>query len=257
VGELSELRVRDLNFHSQVLTVSRAVVEVNPKFHPQSERFFVKDYPKGKEYRRFKLSAQIVEKLKVHRDAEKLGPDDLLFVIRNQENWKPMLRVAPNPDELGLTPPNEKGWQYKHGTLSGYGAGKCHRPTRHQACAVEGRRRRRLACRCLGRKSRPGQRFRDCFHIFGGSLRIRRWISSELVRSATIPVAPASRSSSTLVFPLATPITRTPAVAPASTSLGVSPISTVFLLPKVIPVRADARLCAIATSSARSLWSSP
>ncbi len=141
-GELSELRVRDLNFHSQVLTVSRAVVEVNPKFHPQSERFFVKGYPKGKEYRLFKLSAQIVEKLKAHRDTEKLGPNDLLFAIRNQENRKPMLRVAPNPDALGLTPPNDKGRQYKHGTLSGYGAGKCHCEHCRAACAMYRAKRR-------------------------------------------------------------------------------------------------------------------
>ena len=141
-GELSELRVNDLNFHSRILAVSRAVVEVNPKFHPQGERFYVKDYPKDKEYRRFKLSAQIVEKLKAHRDAERLGPIDLLFAIRNPESRKPRLRVAPNPDSLGLTPPNKNGQQYKHGTLSGYGAGKCHCEHCRAACAIYRAQRR-------------------------------------------------------------------------------------------------------------------
>ena len=141
-GELSELRVSDLNFHSRVLTVSRATVEVNPKFHPQGERFYVKDYPKDKEYRRFKLSAQIVEKLKTHRDAEKLEPGDLLFAIRDQKDQKPRLRVAPNPDALGLTPPNENGRQYKHGTLSGYGAGKCRCEHCRAACAAYRAQRR-------------------------------------------------------------------------------------------------------------------
>lgn len=38
-GELSELRVKDLDFQSRVLTVSRTVAEVNPKYHPESKRF--------------------------------------------------------------------------------------------------------------------------------------------------------------------------------------------------------------------------
>ena len=65
-GELTELRVRDLDFATRMLTVSRAVVQVNPRFHPDNGRFLVKPYPKDKEYRRFKLSAQITAKLKAH-----------------------------------------------------------------------------------------------------------------------------------------------------------------------------------------------
>jgi integrase len=56
-GELTELRVRDLDFSSRILTVSRAVVQVQPRFHPEGGRFLVKDYPKDREYRRLKLSA--------------------------------------------------------------------------------------------------------------------------------------------------------------------------------------------------------
>ena len=33
-GELTELRVRDLDFATRMLTVTRAVVQVDPKFHP-------------------------------------------------------------------------------------------------------------------------------------------------------------------------------------------------------------------------------
>jgi len=62
-GELTELRVRDLDFGSRILTVSRAVVEVHPRFHPDGGRFLIKEYPKDREYRRFKLSVQIVAKL--------------------------------------------------------------------------------------------------------------------------------------------------------------------------------------------------
>jgi hypothetical protein len=48
-GELTELRVRDLDLATRMLTVSRAVVQVNPKFHPDGLRFLVKPYPKDKE----------------------------------------------------------------------------------------------------------------------------------------------------------------------------------------------------------------
>jgi integrase len=123
-GELTELRVSDLDFRARILTVSRAVVEVNPRFHPEGGRFLVKHYPKDKEYRRFKLSAQIVRKLRAHVDAEHLGRDDLLFAVRDRQE-RPVLRAAPNPDALGLTEPTDKGRQYRHGTLSAYSAGKC------------------------------------------------------------------------------------------------------------------------------------
>ena len=60
-GELTELRVKDLEAITRVLTVSRTVVQVDPKFHPDDERFLVKEYPKDKEYRRLKLSTQLPE----------------------------------------------------------------------------------------------------------------------------------------------------------------------------------------------------
>ncbi len=40
-GELTELRVRDIEFSSRMLTVSRAVVQVSPQFHPTGKRFLV------------------------------------------------------------------------------------------------------------------------------------------------------------------------------------------------------------------------
>ena len=36
-----------------------------------------------------------------------------------------VVRLLADPDELGLTAPNAAGRQYRHGTLSGYSAGKC------------------------------------------------------------------------------------------------------------------------------------
>ena len=123
-GELTELRVRDLD-PTQLLTVSRAVVEVNPKYHPVGGRFLVKDYPKDGEYRRFKLSEQIVHQLETHMRAKGLRGDDLLFAMHEQHKPMARLRVVPDPNEIGLTKPNNKSRRYPHGTLSGYTAGRC------------------------------------------------------------------------------------------------------------------------------------
>ena len=123
-GELTELRVKDLD-PARLLTVSRAVVEVNSKYHPTGGRFLVKDYPKDREYRRLKLSQQIVDRLRTHVHAHRLGADDLLFAMREQDKPVARLRAVPDPDELGLTERNNKGRQYRHGTLSGYTAGRC------------------------------------------------------------------------------------------------------------------------------------
>ncbi|MGP3921425.1 tyrosine-type recombinase/integrase [Nonomuraea sp. 10N515B] len=124
-GELTELRVKDLDVNSRILTVSRAVVEVNPKFHPKGERFLVKPYPKDKEWRRFKLTAQLVLKLQSHAKAEGLSRESLFFSWKHDPTPKPLLRVLANPDTLGFTEPNDAGRCYKHGTRTAYTTGKC------------------------------------------------------------------------------------------------------------------------------------
>lgn len=122
-GELAELRVRDLDLVSRMLTVSRKVIEVNREFHPEGKRFLVKHYPKDKEYRRLKLSPQIVVKLKAHAQAHHLGPDGLLFARRPA--LPAPLHAITESEVLGFTAPNEAGRQYRHGTLSAYNAGRC------------------------------------------------------------------------------------------------------------------------------------
>ncbi len=124
-GELTELRVRDLNMATRILTVSRTVVALSPDDHPDGDRFLVKAYPKDKEYRRFKLSDQIANKIKAHVEAKGLGPDDLLFTY-----WPPTEPNARHRDSsatppAGMTEPNEKGRRYRHGTLTAYNTGKC------------------------------------------------------------------------------------------------------------------------------------
>jgi integrase len=124
-GELTELHVKDLDFVTRLLTVGRAVVQVDPKFHPARGRFLVKEYPKDREYRCLKLSAQLAGKLETHIKDFGLSPDDLIFPMPRQDSPAARLRAMPNPTTLGFTKPNAAGRQYRHGTMSGYNAGQC------------------------------------------------------------------------------------------------------------------------------------
>ncbi len=124
-GELTEVRTGDLDFETGILTVSRAVVELSQEDHPEGGRFLVKDYPKDKEYRRFKLSGQITAKIQAHVAANGLGDNDLIFTYRPPEQprtRRPAVGAAPPP---GMTEPNENGRRYRHGTLTAYNAAKC------------------------------------------------------------------------------------------------------------------------------------
>jgi integrase len=55
-GELTELRVSDVDFESGVLTVSRAVVELRARSLVPGTRFLVKQYPKDREWRRLPVA---------------------------------------------------------------------------------------------------------------------------------------------------------------------------------------------------------
>jgi integrase len=123
-GELTELRPRDFDFGTHVVTVSRVVIELAKKFHPTGGRFLVKDYPKDKEHRQVKLSRQLIKKIQAHIAEHRLGDDDLLFRMPGQP-VKPALRVVLDPETLGWTGPNAAGRSYRHGTKSAYSAGGC------------------------------------------------------------------------------------------------------------------------------------
>jgi integrase len=124
-GELTELRPKDIDMRTRIVTVSRKVVEVNPKFHPDGGRFLVEEYPKDKQTRRFKISVQIIAKLTAYIKEQRLADGDLLFVYTPVTSDGTDRRTAPDPTNLGLTDPNEAGRQYRHGTLSAYNAARC------------------------------------------------------------------------------------------------------------------------------------
>jgi integrase len=171
-GELTELRPRDINLTTGIVTVSRAVVELSPKDHPTGGRFLVQQYPKDKEYRRFKISRQVVNKLREHIRLRGLGPDDLLFPMPEQDEPS-VARVEPpgDPDELGLTEPNAKGRQYRHGTITAYSMAPCH--CRHCKGAYAAYRAKR---RAAGKDNPRKRRRRDTDgHIPGDWFRKKVW----------------------------------------------------------------------------------
>jgi integrase len=178
-GELTELRVGDFNSASRMLTVGRAVVEINARFRdPEAPRFVVKDYPKDKEYRRVKLSSEIATLLREHIQANGLGRDDVLFAMPESEP-EPDAATSdetPPPDleQLGRTGPNAAGRTYQHGTVTGYNLGGCRCEHCRGACA-----RYRAERRANGKDDpRTGRRINTDGHI------PRRWFAQHIWKPA-------------------------------------------------------------------------
>jgi integrase len=125
-GELTEIRVKDIDLASGIVTVSRVVVELNPRFHPEGKRFLVKDYPKDQKVRSFRLSPDLVKKIKIHVEERALRPNNLLFeLISTSSSRRRTPEILPDPATLGLTEPNKTGKQYRHGTTTAYTLGRC------------------------------------------------------------------------------------------------------------------------------------
>ena len=140
-GELTELRVKDIDVATGLLTVSRTVMMVSRKNHPQGGRYLVKEYPKSRKWRRLKLSAQILRKLAGHIEALSLEPDDLLFTRQRMTIVHRHPAELPAPESLGSFRVGNRS--YRHGTTTAYGAGRCRcGDCRHAVAAYRGQRRR-------------------------------------------------------------------------------------------------------------------
>ncbi len=127
-GELTELRAADLDPHSRMLTVSRAVTETTAPSN--GARFAVKAYPKDKEYRRLKLSATLCSPLGEHITRNNLARTDLLFPLPliEADTGQPHSEVSETASRTGRTEPNDRGQTYPHGTLTAYTLGRCRCP---------------------------------------------------------------------------------------------------------------------------------
>jgi integrase len=153
-----------------ILTISRVVVEVGPQHHPTGGRFLVKNHPKDGEHRRFKVRKEILDRVQEHVRERGIGRDDLLFAFRQPTGPK---QVVPPPDtgDLGLTEPNEKGRQYRHGTITAYSMAKCRCRNCKSAYAVY-----RAERRAAGKDKPNGLRTVDTDgHIPRGWFRTQVW----------------------------------------------------------------------------------
>lgn len=172
-GELTELRVKDFDFATHLLTVSRAVVQISPKHPATATQFLVKEYPKDRHYRRLRLSAALVDRIKTHVTDHGLGPDDLIFTY---QPTRATVVVFPPvaTDALGLTEPNQHGRRYRHGSLSGYSAGRCRCPHCRGAYAVYRANRRNAGTD----HPRPPRRWQTDGHV------PRRWFRDQILKPA-------------------------------------------------------------------------
>lgn len=143
-GELTELRVKDLDFRTGMLTVCRVVVRLTKKFHPEGKRFLVKDYPKDGEWRQLKLPGHLVSKVEAYVKKHALMPADLLFTYEPpvEATRRVVPQTLPDPETLGWSEPNAKGRRYHHGTTTAYAAGKCRCRYCRDAIAVYRAKRR-------------------------------------------------------------------------------------------------------------------
>jgi integrase len=138
-GELTELRPRDLD--AAVFTISRVVVELTAKFHPEGGHFLVKDYPKDAEHRRVSISPELATKLRDFIAERGIGTGDLIFQLPRDVSPFRTLVQAPDRDKMKKFG-GENGDRYTHGTLTGYVAGKCRCPDCRAKFAVYRRDRR-------------------------------------------------------------------------------------------------------------------
>jgi integrase len=171
-GELTELRVKDLDLATGVLTVSRVVVELTMKNRPDGQRFLVKDYPKDRKWRRLRLAPHLATKLSNHIAEHDLARDDLLFAVPAGPRRYRTPDVLPDPATLGWTEPNAKGRRYRHGTPTAYAMARCR--CRHCKDAVAAYR---AARRAAGKDHPRTPRTIDTdLHISRGWFRKTVWI---------------------------------------------------------------------------------
>ncbi len=107
-GELTELRLRDVHLPSGIVTVSRSVVEVDPKFSPDGQRFVVKPYPKGRRSRRLRAKPAAGRRTGGTRRCRRQGAGRPAVQLRRSGERQPPVasRVAGEVDGRGRARPD-------------------------------------------------------------------------------------------------------------------------------------------------------
>lgn len=187
-GELTEIRISDIHSCDEdveedeqdpeemiYFAIARTVMDNKDT---GKGRFIVKPGTKTNEFRSVDLDPVTTQLILDHIDKHELVGDDLLFSMEmfraDLELIDAEVKHREIPTDLGRTEPNDLGRTYRHGTMTGYGMGKC----RCEWClysVAEYRRRRRangldLKPRIKGRERRTanisGHVPRDYFRNF-------------------------------------------------------------------------------------------
>ena len=126
-GELTELRVRDLEFATRMLTVSRAVVQVHPKFHPRGRPVPREALPQGQGVPALQARAPRSPPScrPTSRSAASAGTTCCSRCRWRTGRGSGCRAWTPTRSALGRTEPNAAGHRYRHGTLTGYSLGRC------------------------------------------------------------------------------------------------------------------------------------
>jgi integrase len=129
-GEAAEIRPRDINWSTGVVSVRRSVAYTGSEGNPDNSGVFWVKTPKSGKARVTTLSESVLEELRTLRDKEGIADDDLLFHGRlfGQED-ECMDREVTLTEELieslGFTEQAEDGYIYRHGTYAAYVHAKC------------------------------------------------------------------------------------------------------------------------------------
>ena len=135
-GELTELRVKDLDpYHAGPDgqpdgRAGRSEIPPNRRAGSSS-----RSTPRTRNTAVSSSALQLAGKIGTHITGGGLGPGDLIFPMPPQDSPAARLRAVPDLASLGFTKPNAAGRQYRHGTMSGYNAGRC------RCQLLQGRRR--------------------------------------------------------------------------------------------------------------------
>ena len=126
-GELTELRVKDLDFADRGADRLAGRRRTQPAVPPRGRALPRQGLPEGQGVAPASGSPTTSStRSRILIAVRKLGPDDLLFEL--PQRTEPRRRVPselPDPETLGWTEPNENGRSYRHGTSSAYVAGRC------------------------------------------------------------------------------------------------------------------------------------
>ena len=111
LGELTEMRVRDLDFETRILTVSP---RPNSQDCPDGERFLVKDYPKTRNISASSSASRSLQ-AQAHVITTARGDNDLFFTTSRRHCTG---QDAPTSAPLPAVTEPMKGRQYRHGTTA-------------------------------------------------------------------------------------------------------------------------------------------